>query len=127
MTLTLPDLIGIPWLPGGRSLSGTDCLGLAIMAQKALFGRVVPDIWKFEPEEIFRESERIREEITKVMIPTTEYALGNVFLFRFEAGLHLGTMVAPHLFLHIYEGRKSQISRLTPAYKSRIEGVFGWA
>jgi cell wall-associated NlpC family hydrolase len=120
-------LVGIPWLPGGRSLNGADCLGLAILAQEILFERIVPDIWDFEPEKIFLESERIREEITKVMIPVSDYAPGNVILFEFEAGLHLGTVVAPQLFLHIYEGQKSRVSRLTPAYKSRIKGVFGWA
>jgi hypothetical protein len=43
--IRLQDLVGIPFVVGGRTLEGADCLGIALMGLDVGFGIVAEDPW----------------------------------------------------------------------------------
>lgn len=116
-------LVGIPWKPGGRDLSGCDCMGLAILAQKILFGRELP-FPEYSPE-IYREESRRMDMVFQNdygMIHASAPPLqGDWGVISFRKCNHVMTFIERDLALHILEGCRSRISRFSyPANGRRV-------
>lgn len=130
--MILADLVGIPWKIGGRNTTGTDCVGLAIMAQKAINNRELHFLQVYNMYNIYQKSRIIRDEIMQMCVPIETPEEGSLGLFFFPGGVetpggwHVVTFVDGERFLHIFEERESRISRLTPAYRRYLEGVYTW-
>lgn len=107
MTSRALSLTGIPWKVGGRDRGGVDCLGLALLAQKELFGRHIEDIWRYD-ESTYR-SASLSAPVDLLMLGAVEVAEpldGDVAFLRIRNWGHLSTWVDGRL-LTIYEGRPS--------------------
>lgn len=104
---TISGLIGIPWLLGGRTPEGCDCLGLAILAQRELFGKVVEDVWIYD-RETYREVSRIApRDIVRIGAGEVETPRdGDVAFLLLRGYGHLSTVVGEGL-LTIFEGSRS--------------------
>ena len=117
-------MIGIPWLAKGRDRSGIDCVGLAILAQKVLCDRDLDFRQSYDESTQYERSVLIRDEVERIMERTTAPRIGSVGLFYFEKCWHVVTFTDAMYFLHVFEGRTSRISRLTPAYRRYLRGVY---
>ena len=124
--MTLADLVGIPWKVGGRDRSGIDCVGLAILAQKVLCDRDLDFRQSYDESTQYERSVLIRDEVERIMERTTAPRIGSVGLFYVEKCWHVVTYTDAMYFLHVFEGRTSRISRLTPAYRRYLKGVYAW-
>ncbi len=124
--MTLADLVGIPGKVGGRDRSGIDCVGLAILAQKVLCDRDLDFRQSYDESTQYERSVLIRDEVERIMERTTAPRIGSVGLFYFEKCWHVVTFTDAMYFLHVFEGRTSRISRLTPAYRRYLKGVYAW-
>ena len=103
-------MIGIPWKTKGRDRSGIDCVGLALLAQKELFGREYEFPFDYDPETgdeniLLDWLEYIADEAD---IPQN----GDLVIYRMPGidGIvkhHIGTVVGGAL-LHIYPGKSSR-------------------
>lgn len=124
--MTLADLVGIPWKVGGRDRSGIDCVGLAILAQKVLCGRDLEFRQSYDELNQYERSVLIRDEVERVFEREEPPRTGSVGLFYFEKCWHVVTFTDAMHFLHVFEGRTSRISRLTPAYRRYLKGVYAW-
>jgi len=58
----LQDLVGIPFVEGGRTLDGVDCLGLALMGLDVGFGILSEDPW-LSIEQRWKAGERELEQL----------------------------------------------------------------
>ena len=126
MTMTLDDLVGIPWKVGGRDRDGIDCVGLAILAQKVLCGRDFEFSQGYDDGDMYARSSIIRDEVERLFEPAKEAEPGAIGLFLFDECWHAATFVDRTRFLHVFENRTSGISRLTPVYKRFLKGVYVW-
>ncbi len=82
--IDVSDLIGIPYREGGRSLSGLDCMGLAIEVSKRL-GRKLRDFSEDGGLNITR-TENIKE--------------GSILEFHKNGCLHVGVALSGDVFIH---------------------------
>lgn len=124
--MTLADLIGIPWKVRGRSLTGIDCVGLATMAQELFHGREINFPQDYDEGNYLNQSEIILHEVLRLFEPTDKPKQGDIGLFFFQNCWHVVTFTDTNHFLHIFEGKTSRISRLTPAYMRFLKGVYKW-
>jgi hypothetical protein len=124
--MTLADLVGIPWQVGGRSLGGIDCVGLAILAQKVLCGRDFQFPQRYGGKDQYEKSEIIKTEVERLFVPIEDPEPGALGLFFFDVCWHVTTFTDRTHFLHVFEGERSRISRLTPAYRRYLKGVYAW-
>lgn len=125
--MTLEDLVGIPWKVGGRDADGCDCVGLALLAQRELWGREIvlsPSEVRFDENDWPRESARIASVIRAHLHPAPGPLVGGVVLLRIGGCHHLGTFVDPTRFLHIFEGHTSRLSAFSRRYQERAVGHF---
>lgn len=119
-------MIGIPWKTKGRDRSGIDCVGLALLAQKKLFGREYEFPFDYDPETgdekiLLDWLEDIADEAD---IPQN----GDLVIYRMPGidGIvkhHIGTVVGEAL-LHIYPGKSSRkvklmMCRIYKIYRAR--------
>jgi hypothetical protein len=124
--MTLSDLVGIPWVVGGRDLDGIDCVGLAILAQEVLCERDLSFPQEYGESDQYEKSVIIKEEVERLFIPAEVPEPGAVGLFYFGECWHVATFTDKTHFLHIFEGQHSRVSRLTPGYKRHLKGVYRW-
>lgn len=124
--MTLADLVGIPWVVHGRDLDGLDCVGLAVLAQKVLCGRDLDFPQDYGDKDQYEKSEIIKTEVERLFSPAESPEPGAVGLFFFDVCWHVATFTDRTHFLHIFEGKTSRISRLTPAYRRFLRGVYTW-
>ena len=124
------DLIGIPFVDGGRDLKGCDCWGLTMLAFKR-YGFDLPDfsISCFASGLIdgqVREQKRLWRKIDAPVDPC-------VVTFRIDPDVpdlvtHLGVYVGWGRFLHTMIKRNSVTERLDhPYFVNRIEGYYVFA
>ena len=119
-------MIGIPWKTKGRDRDGIDCVGLALLAQKELFGREYEFPFDYDPETgdekiLLDWLEDIADEAD---IPQN----GDLVIYRMPGidGVvihHIGTVVDDAL-LHIYPGKSSRkvklmMCRIYKIYRAR--------
>ena len=123
----LERLVGIPWRIGGRDETGTDCVGLALMAQRELWAREIvlsPSEVRFNENDWPRESARIASVIRAHLRPAPGPGVGRVVLLRVGGCHHLATFVDPTRLLHIFEGHASRLSAFSRRYQDRAGGYF---
>lgn len=107
MSRNLTRLIGIPWQVCGRNREGCDCLGLALMAQRELFARNIPDLWAYSLDSYQEVSLRVPMDLSalgafEVGAPVD----GDVAFLLIRGFGHLSTAVGGGL-LTIYERSRS--------------------
>lgn len=115
-------MIGIPWKTKGRDRHGVDCVGLALLAQKELYGREYDFSYDYNPltddeSILINWVEGIADKVDKPQD-------GDLIIYRMpvnsENKHHIATVVDGAL-LHIYPFKKSQMTRI---HKQRIYGIF---
>lgn len=100
------DYVGIPYLKGGRTRAGADCLGVLALVQAERFGR--RDVADYDGPlfEDYRNAESIGRAVSAfaerfATVPAGEEQEGDVILFRMlGAPLHVACVVARGFMLH---------------------------
>lgn len=123
MDFPYDDLIGIPFVDGGRDRNGLDCWGLVKEAFRRQ-GCHVPDyrIAAKRAADISREMKNQEDD----WIYLKEPAVGCLVLLRLTAGCwanHVGIYLGEGKFLHAYLATGVCIDRLS-RWRSRIVGFY---
>ena len=121
------DLIGIPYLDGGRTRTGMDCWGPPIIVWKEQKGIELPDFVYESSSDSLEIEQIILSQIgffTRVNSPQ-EFDLA---AFRIPVGgplCHVGIMVDKERFLHAHKGINSCIeSAFTQPWSRRLDGFY---
>ena len=112
------DLLPVPYLAGGRTMAGMDCVGLFLELQARL-GMQIP---------------RYASDVSVIDVALASWEkldrpeLGAGVLIRsIDPRWHLGVMVSEDRFIHAKEGCGVAIDRLDSIfYRNRIEGIYRW-
>lgn len=119
-------MIGIPWKTKGRDRDGIDCVGLALLAQRELYGREYAFPFDYDPE---TGDERVLLDWLDGIADEADVPQnGDLVIYRL-AGTekhHIGTVVDEAL-LHIYPGKSSRkvrlpMKRICKIYRAREVG-----
>lgn len=127
------DLIGVPFIHGGRDLAkGVDCFGLLIECHRRL-GIEIPDFrspqFHFEIESALAvekqswvcHSERTVEE----PVPLTACLPGRSLLIKVRGcACHVGFVHKPGWFIHTWEDTNGVTQERLSLWKQRILGVY---
>lgn len=119
--ITLCDLIGVPYKPNGRDLTGLDCYGLTILAVYIITGKRIKDIvYENHNKELadkFAPTLNVKE--------TTEIKPGNVIemTFTYNNDLHLGVIINDREYIHATQNCGVKISPIKNAPIHRIYEV----
>lgn len=122
------DLIGIPFLDGGRDPNnGLDCYGLVMEVYRRQ-SILLPEYYAPALDEVAVSSEidRARPAWQRVEGPPPPLA---VMAIKFNSILcnHTGVYIGNGLFIHTRERIGVNIDRVdSPAWKRRIEGYYLW-
>ena len=123
----LQSFVGIPWRVGGRGFDGLDCVGLALLAQRELWGREYPFPWDYNPERDVALETVMYDWLPTISTPCADpVVVGIVVIELTVSGMrykHLATVVDDNMMLHIYPQHRSRMSRLK-SYLHRICGCF---
>jgi cell wall-associated NlpC family hydrolase len=119
----LPDFIGLPYQPGGRTRDGIDCWGLVTLVWSEVMGHDLPP-YEGQPwglgasaAEVEASARRFANAFTQ--IPPGSERLGDGILLQIGgAAIHIGLVVEPGKMLHIADGANSCIE----GYRSSIWG-----
>lgn len=114
------DLIGLPW---GFGAGETDCLRLAIDAQK-IYGHDIPLAWDYSPDNYEARTRDIQCELEKIAEKITAPEAGAVILYDFSPVCHLGTFVSQTHFLHVPRGGTSRLTRWSAPYQKKTIGIY---
>jgi hypothetical protein len=119
-------MIGIPWKAKGRDHDGIDCVGLALLAQKELFGREYEFPFDYDPET--GDESVLLHWLEGIADEADTPRDGDLIVYRMpgidgKASHHIGTVVDGAL-LHIYPGKASRkvrllTKRITAIYRAR--------
>jgi len=124
--------VGIPFLDNGRSLAGCDCWGLVRLVLREQFGLDLPSYVGGYA------SANEREEASALIagripadgwwrVPDQQARPGDGVVLRImNQPWHVGLMVTPSDFLHVFEGQAvSAIERVdSPRWKRRVVGFY---
>jgi hypothetical protein len=122
--MTYSNLTDIPWKVGGMDYNGVDCLGLAYLTQRDLYGKEVNLSYLYKEENILSMSRTILKEITKFAVPVDIPETGDIALLKFRASLHIATYVDMDLLLHIFSGKRSRLTRLSGRLGGFLYGFY---
>lgn len=128
--MTFSGLVGIPWKAGGRDADGCDCVGLALLAQRELWGREYPFPHRYDPESDAAMEEPLFRWLHEIARPVADPAPGRLVVMQMTMnGVrygHIGTILPgdPLRMLHIYPGHRSQAVRFHGRYLDRVRGYF---
>ena len=120
------DLIGIPFVDGGRDLSGMDCYGLAIEVFKR-HNIVLPD-YRISCEDASQINQTVNREkqggrwlrLERPEIPCVIVLRFNRFVWN-----HVGVYVGAGKMIHTAKKTGVRIERLDhPYWRNRIEGYY---
>lgn len=124
------DLIGIPFVDRGRSLSGMDCYGLAREAMRR-FGYDVPDMPVSCGDALaaHAEYEAQRPLWTPVSLPDPgDLCAMSLDLQHPELIQHVGVFVGSGRILHTMLGRDSHLIKIDdPLWSRKIRGWYRWS
>jgi cell wall-associated NlpC family hydrolase len=118
--------VGIPYVPGGRTLQGADCWGLYSLVMAERFGLALPPYegpnWASgaSARAVAASAADYARQFDQV--PAGAEREGDAILLRtYGMPVHLGLVVAPGLMLHAEEYHSSVIARYnSPQWASRI-------
>ena len=115
-------MIGIPWKTKGRDRHGVDCVGLALLVQKELYGRDYEFPYDYNP---LTDDEGILINWIESIADRVDKAQdGDLIIYRMpcngEDKHHIGTVVDGAL-LQIFPFKKSHKTRI---FKHRIYGIY---
>lgn len=121
------EFTGIPYLHGGRSKAGFDCLGL-VRAFCEKFKISIPenDGMIYESDWYKKDPGRLARGIVKVGKPITFDELQPLDLVYFRVGgavTHIAVMVSPYSFIHVMKGDRVHVSPMNFAWKKRYAGA----
>jgi cell wall-associated NlpC family hydrolase len=122
--MTYADLAGIPWKVGGMDYDGVDCLGLAYLAQRDLYGNNLDISYIYKEDNILRMSKIIMQEMTKFAAPVDIPLMGDVAILKFRASLHIATYVDSDLLLHTSRNKESRLVRLSGGMGGFLHGFY---
>lgn len=128
MTCNFRDLIGLPFIDGGRDPSiGLDCWGL-IMEVTRRMGIELPDyhIQCFDAESIISQVKKDRNKWTKVTAPSKGCIVGMARSVEFPDSInHFGVCINSNTFLHSVEKAGVVSTRVNNSlFKKSIKGYY---
>lgn len=127
------DLIGVPYLTGGRDKKGIDCYGLFIEVMKRN-GIVVPDLTEIVSvcDNTVGRSEIIRNQIDeyweKIDVPEEGCAVAIAMDYENpDVVQHLGVYLGKKTIIHVFRKMGIILSTIDdPMIKNRIRGYYKW-
>ena len=116
--LKLSRYVGIPWLLGGRTLQGCDCLGLALLVQREIFGRVIPDVWHYDGENYGAMSLVFPDEMIRIgFIEVQDPLHGDVAFTKIARMGHVSTLLfGAHLTITQFSSSSWKVRKLPFRY-----------
>ncbi len=126
-SVNLDDLIGIPFVDGGRDLSGADCWGV-VMLTFAKYGISIPDfsISCFDSLKINQKIDEQRKHWKRLEKPEVPCLI----VFRTDSKnprvcCHCGVFIRSDYFLHTFKKRNACIEPINHIlWKNKIEGFY---
>lgn len=127
----LRDLIGVPFVDGGRDRKGLDCWGLVMLAMLRA-GKQIPD---------YNVNCHEREKIAKLVADPEQWVSwkkiddpmpGDGIALRVDPNMpdaiqHFGVYLGSGKFIHTTRKTGVMVSRITdPMWRGRIEGYYRW-
>ncbi|MFQ6550508.1 NlpC/P60 family protein [Aestuariibius sp. 2305UL40-4] len=119
------DYIGWPFLEGGRSRAGIDCLGLYLLLSRERLGREIPDLACTRAEAVRHRLAEAQRAAWQRIAPGAVRE-GDLVMMRAAGHLaHVGYAIDPEWMLHIESAIGSRLERydLHPT-ASRVEGIY---
>lgn len=113
------ELIGVPYVTGGRGLNGYDCYGLIIDLLKD-DGIEIPDYKS--PEEAEKVVAIFNSEIRHWK--ECELRDGAVLLFRVPGNFHVGYYLGKDMFIHTWKHSGGVIVERFSDWKRRLVGIY---
>ena len=103
--------LGLPFIPGGRSLEGVDCFGLAILVARQC-GVELPDYLP-SPDDLTESRTVLATEYHQLIEQVDNENQADLVSFEKESGsLHLGIVLPRRRFLHTTTNSGTLISKL---------------
>jgi cell wall-associated NlpC family hydrolase len=131
--IRVDDLVGIPFLHGGRDLSiGVDCFGLLMECHRRL-GQTIPDYrspaFYHEIEAALHEQKQTWishwERAGRDHVPLTVATPGRSLLIAVRGqACHVGFVYKPGWFVHTWEETQGVTTERLSLWKQRILGVY---
>lgn len=122
--MSVDDLIGIPFKWGGRDRSGYDCYGLVM----ELFRRSGVSLADYPSSTDERSNiETVIDALQKGWSETPKPKGGGIALFRnaHREATHVAFLLDKDRFIHVMEGHKVAIERLSnPVWDRRVVGFY---
>lgn len=115
------ELLGIPYVNGGRSLEGLDCYGL-VRLLKQRQGIDIPDY--LSPDDRRLVTAIFRSEL-RLWSPC-EPGYGTIPLFRVPGMFHCGFMLNDNDFIHTWEHSGGVCIEQLSDWKPRLVGVYDY-
>lgn len=126
--------VGVPWVKDGRSMSGADCYGLALLVLKDVFGKTLPD-FKYDVSSSVEQAIEIKRsieaatDIVEYMPGNTELIPGDLVLFSyFGEESHVGVYLGGRTIIHASRKKGTVIVSLSDmdggsTIETRIKGA----
>lgn len=112
------DLLTTPYVRGGRSFAGLDCVGVFLELQHRL-GRTLP-AFESDPSIVAAA----RGDWTRVDTPEPGDA---ILIYSSDPRWHVATVISPFQMIHGKEAAGVVVERYdSPEYSRRIEGFYRW-
>lgn len=127
MDQDLSRFVGIPWLLGGSTFNGCDCVGLFLLTQRVLYGREIPHLWNYGERDFLEVSLTMPAEMEKLGWDEVAGPQDGDVGYAVIAGAgHLATFVrGAHLTITQYTRSTWKLRRLPFRY-FRPKGVEAW-
>ena len=126
------QLIGIPYVPRGRTHEGADCWGVCLLAARELLGLELPEYFYSEQEILLHACMHIGRETRgphwRALSEGDSFQPGTIHIFRIRGmETHCGLDLGRGEFLHSLPGRNSCIERLSDInWRQRRTGSYVW-
>ena len=123
------NLIGIPFKDRGRTKSGCDCMGLAVMTHKEL-GQDIPDFLVQSEDSDEINATFITQLYSSNWTQVESPCVPCIVVFGFDENhkdmvTHVGTYIGENKVLHILTDKTSNIIKLDhPFFKNKILGFY---
>jgi cell wall-associated NlpC family hydrolase len=121
------EFSGIPYLHGGRTMEGLDCIGLVWLFYQKYGIKIQDSDGKvYEPDWYRRDPDRFLRGLQTQGAPVSLSQLQPLDLVYFKIGgsvTHAAVMIDPHHFLHVMIREVVHVTRLNPSWRRRLAGA----